>query len=152
MLLSHCMQAQGFSKLNHPDLACSISSVGGLLKNYLRSLWLGRTLPELHKNEIQCVIFIFWGLFLFLFPASVSCSDPGTPHNGRRRLTSFAVGSRVSYSCLSAYSLRGNISRICQANGLWSGDLPSCEGIRRNDRLLLCKQNHIADAFGTTAA
>ena len=40
--------------------------------------------------------------------------------------TSF--GSVVTYSCNTGYRIEGNSTRICQVNGSWTGEEPSCEG------------------------
>ena len=37
--------------------------------------------------------------------------------------------STIMYSCLPGFMAVGNISRICQADGQWSGTEPICEGV-----------------------
>ena len=60
---------------------------------------------------------------------AVSCSDPGTPANGIRRLAQGTlVGSFVTYECDKGYVLEGPSSRVCQPDGVWSATLPSCKG------------------------
>lgn len=41
----------------------------------------------------------------------------------------FRLGDKVSYRCLSGYSLRGKSVRTCEENGLWSGDDPFCKPV-----------------------
>ena len=38
-----------------------------------------------------------------------------------------AFGSVVRYSCDEGYILSGKKERICQGDGRWSGDAPTCE-------------------------
>ena len=38
-----------------------------------------------------------------------------------------AVNSQAIYTCSSGFALVGQSSRICQANGTWSGEEPLCE-------------------------
>ncbi|KAJ8897059.1 hypothetical protein PR048_002405 [Dryococelus australis] len=40
------------------------------------------------------------------------------------------LGSEIHYNCTRHYRLAGTSSRICQENGLWSGESPRCEEIR----------------------
>ena len=37
-------------------------------------------------------------------------------------------GSQANYSCSEGYVLNGNGTRMCQADGQWSGSEPLCEG------------------------
>ena len=39
-----------------------------------------------------------------------------------------AFGSQANYSCSEGYVLNGNSTRMCQADGQWSGSEPTCEG------------------------
>ena len=36
--------------------------------------------------------------------------------------------SQANYSCSVGYTLNGNTTRVCQADGQWSGSEPICEG------------------------
>ena len=57
------------------------------------------------------------------------CGDPGTPSNGDVSLSaSTKLGSIATYTCDTGYNLVGSSKRTCQAEGRWSGELPSCEG------------------------
>ncbi|XP_029625891.1 complement factor B [Salmo trutta] len=38
----------------------------------------------------------------------------------------YFVNNKTTYECYSGYSLRGSASRVCQANGKWSGGTPIC--------------------------
>lgn len=58
-----------------------------------------------------------------------SCGHPGEIANGVRNGSSFTYHERVSYTCLEGYELTGRPYRVCQANGRWSGRLPTCRPI-----------------------
>ena len=72
--------------------------------------------------------------FCLYFFSAVICRDPGTPQNGNRRLVNqqsgqFTCGSYIEYTCNNGFQIRGNPRMDCQANGQFSGALPTCEPI-----------------------
>ncbi|XP_065178430.1 mucin-2-like isoform X6 [Sycon ciliatum] len=48
------------------------------------------------------------------------------PTNGQRSGGDFGVGRIVQYRCDAGYNLEGPPVRVCQADGQWSGSLPTC--------------------------
>ncbi|XP_061076047.1 LOW QUALITY PROTEIN: CUB and sushi domain-containing protein 3-like [Conger conger] len=54
------------------------------------------------------------------------CGDPGIPAQGTREGRSFIYQSEVSFSCSAPYIPVGSTTRICQADGSWSGIQPRC--------------------------
>ncbi|KAG9345033.1 hypothetical protein JZ751_009574 [Albula glossodonta] len=54
------------------------------------------------------------------------CGDPGVPAQGVREGRSFIYQSEVSFSCGVPYVPVGSTTRICQADGTWSGTQPRC--------------------------
>lgn len=56
------------------------------------------------------------------------CGDPGVPSQGKREGKSFIYQSEVSFSCNPPFILVGSSTRICQADGTWSGSSPRCIG------------------------
>uniref|UniRef100_A0A8C4R6D0 CUB and sushi domain-containing protein 1 n=1 Tax=Eptatretus burgeri TaxID=7764 RepID=A0A8C4R6D0_EPTBU len=54
------------------------------------------------------------------------CGDPGIPANGGRRGQSFTFQSEVTFFCQPPYRLTGSTSRICTAQGIWSGSQARC--------------------------
>uniref|UniRef100_A0A8C2LF69 CUB and Sushi multiple domains 3 n=1 Tax=Cricetulus griseus TaxID=10029 RepID=A0A8C2LF69_CRIGR len=54
------------------------------------------------------------------------CGDPGVPSQGKREGKSFIYQSEVSFSCNSPFILVGSSTRLCQADGTWSGSSPHC--------------------------
>ncbi|TKS88293.1 CUB and sushi domain-containing protein 3 [Collichthys lucidus] len=58
----------------------------------------------------------------------VDCGHPGSPPNGVLSGDKFTFGSTVRYSCLGGRQLKGESSRTCQLNGMWSAPMPFCSG------------------------
>ncbi|XP_073535892.1 CUB and sushi domain-containing protein 3 isoform X7 [Phyllobates terribilis] len=54
------------------------------------------------------------------------CGDPGIPANGKREGKSFIFQSEVSFICNPSFILVGSGTRVCQADGTWSGSPPRC--------------------------
>lgn len=67
---------------------------------------------------------------VFVLPMSevVDCGHPGSPPNGVLSGDKFTFGSTVRYSCLGGRQLKGESSRMCQLNGMWSAPMPFCSG------------------------
>uniref|UniRef100_A0A3Q3J783 CUB and Sushi multiple domains 3a n=1 Tax=Monopterus albus TaxID=43700 RepID=A0A3Q3J783_MONAL len=61
-------------------------------------------------------------------PECIDCGHPGSPPNGVLSGDKFTFGSTVRYSCLSGRQLKGESSRTCQLNGMWSAPMPFCSG------------------------
>ena len=51
------------------------------------------------------------------------------PANGQVDHTAgTTLGENATYSCDTGYSLVGDSTRTCQAEGNWTGSAPTCEG------------------------
>ena len=61
----------------------------------------------------------------------VDCGDLEDPVNGQVSLDETVFESIATYMCDPGFVLIGNIERICQADGTWSGTEPACEGQSR---------------------
>ncbi|PWA15041.1 hypothetical protein CCH79_00008738 [Gambusia affinis] len=61
-------------------------------------------------------------------PECIDCGHPGSPPNGMLTGEKFTFGSTVRYSCLGGRQLKGESSRMCQLNGMWSSPMPFCSG------------------------
>ena len=70
----------------------------------------------------------------------VNCGDPGTPPNAIKHGNNFTFQSVVTYTCEpidgnddSFYSIVGNQSITCNADGQWNSPPPNCTHIDCND-------------------
>uniref|UniRef100_A0AAY4CTR7 CUB and Sushi multiple domains 3a n=1 Tax=Denticeps clupeoides TaxID=299321 RepID=A0AAY4CTR7_9TELE len=54
------------------------------------------------------------------------CGDPGVPAHGSREGRSFIYQSEVSFTCSPPFIPVGSTTRICQADGSWTGFQPRC--------------------------
>lgn len=58
---------------------------------------------------------------------AVDCGNLQNPENGLVNLVNTTFWSLATYECDSGYELvGGNVSRVCESNGMWSGDEPLC--------------------------
>nr|XP_032815088.1 CUB and sushi domain-containing protein 3-like isoform X2 [Petromyzon marinus] len=58
----------------------------------------------------------------------VNCSHPGAPPFSVLSAARFTYGATASYACTGAHRLVGSPTRLCQADGDWSGSPPHCSG------------------------
>ena len=66
--------------------------------------------------------------FPLICPAAVGCCSLVDPLSGQVEFSNTTVGSTANYTCNRNYILsNGNRTRTCEANGYWSGSLPSCK-------------------------
>ena len=67
---------------------------------------------------------------LILFTcAAQRCDVLDPPQNGRVNINSFTIGSTATYSCFPGFTLVGQDTRTCQANGVWTGSAPFCQAV-----------------------
>ena len=59
--------------------------------------------------------------------AVVDCGILKDPDDGQVEFSNTTFESTANYTCDLGYSLNGNSTRTCEANGNWSGDPPLCE-------------------------
>ena len=61
---------------------------------------------------------------------AVECGTLTNPTNGQVTYTGRTTfGQTATYSCNRGYNLVGDNTRTCQANGVWSGSIPICQGM-----------------------
>ena len=61
------------------------------------------------------------------FYISDKCERLEAPENGNVKQTGVVLGSRALYSCDEGFVLSGDRKRICQRDGTFSGNAPTCE-------------------------
>ena len=65
---------------------------------------------------------------VFLFLTAVDCDNLTDPANGQVDHTAgTSLGQTATYSCNTGYNLVGDSIRTCQAEGNWSGSVPTCQ-------------------------
>ena len=58
----------------------------------------------------------------------MDCGTLANPANGQVSHTAGTTFEQnATYICNMGYNLEGDITRMCQANGNWSGDAPTCQ-------------------------
>ena len=67
--------------------------------------------------------------FFFIILAAVECGSLVMPMNASSygELTTFP--NKVYFQCDEGFVLKGSPVRVCLANGSWSGNGTSCEGV-----------------------
>ena len=87
----------------------------------------------------------FLGIWCHSFHSLVvNCDALTDPTNGQvSHLNGTTFGQTATYSCDTTYTLMGNITRTCQANGVWSGNPPTCicesNLLKQTPKLILAK-------------
>ncbi|XP_075034646.1 sushi domain-containing protein 2 isoform X2 [Mixophyes fleayi] len=84
------------------------------------SLWVGNATKvshNSHKNLVES-----------LQPVT-SCGWLQPPKNGKKEGTSYLENSQVTFTCNKGYMLVGSYSRMCQADGTWSGQTSQCVSV-----------------------
>ena len=60
----------------------------------------------------------------------VDCNALTNPTNGQVDDSAGTTFEQTAtYSCNAGYNLVGDSTRTCQANGVWSGSAPTCQGV-----------------------
>ena len=62
-----------------------------------------------------------------LFSVAVDCGPLDDPDYGDVDFTTTTFWSKATYSCDDGFFLVGDETRVCRANGKWSGDAPVCK-------------------------
>ncbi len=75
----------------------------------------------------MCKIYM---VFINIFPA-VDCGDLTDPTNGAVDTSSGTTFMMTAtYTCNTGYTQNGPPTRTCQADTMWSGAAPTCDGKR----------------------
>ncbi|XP_075782007.1 fibulin-7 [Pelodiscus sinensis] len=64
-------------------------------------------------------------------PQPASCPALDAPVDGRRFGTKYFVDHEVHFTCEPGFQLVGSSTRVCQANGSWTGEAPQCKVISK---------------------
>ncbi len=61
------------------------------------------------------------------FPAVVTCPPLTDPDNGMVNVLNNNFGTVANYTCNTGYMLTGDVIRVCEVTGDWSGTAPTCD-------------------------
>ena len=95
------------------------------------------------------ILLFLWNLFTCTCTVAIDCGSLDSPDNGEVRVPGTQFGFAARYSCNVGFVLVGLRTRVCQINGRWSGEAPTCqcktESQRRQTRVyitfgLICTQ------------
>lgn len=79
--------------------------------------------------------------------SGISCELLEAPKNGDIAFSQGTLfGSIATYTCTTPYQLVGVATRVCQATGEWSGEIPVCE----SEFPHLCRKFWISESLGTS--
>ncbi|XP_054709581.1 sushi, von Willebrand factor type A, EGF and pentraxin domain-containing protein 1-like [Uloborus diversus] len=143
-----CLQYNGTAQWFGPDLRCIPRSCGPL-GNIEHGRREGNTFTFTSRVTYHCDVGFELvgrahrycqsnGQWSAVLPscrqiASIECSIPADPPNGRAMYTSVSYNSVVKYECRYGYRLVGPSTRTCNTSKLWEGDDPTCEEIKCDD-------------------
>ncbi|XP_022089100.1 E-selectin-like isoform X2 [Acanthaster planci] len=67
----------------------------------------------------------FHGILVSI-PPTVICGSLGIPPNCTKEVSRSSVGGVASFICNDGYTLQGKSELMCEENGTWSGEVPTC--------------------------
>ena len=77
----------------------------------------------------------------------MDCGTLNNPANGQVSHTAGTTfGQTAIYTCNPGYNLVGDSSRTCQARGVWSGSIPTCQRMLLPTSMCACAR---VQAFGS---
>ncbi|HEY3449985.1 MAG TPA: hypothetical protein VGK67_26775 [Myxococcales bacterium] len=79
--------------------------------------------------------------------ANACAPDLAAPSNGSVSLAHGFTGDTATYGCDGGYALSGSATRLCQADGTWSGAAPTCALVQTG-----CSPNPCANGAACTAS
>ena len=66
-------------------------------------------------------------IIVYIHSTVVDCRTLNTTMNGQvNHPNGTTFGQTATYSCNTGYNLVGDSTRMCQADGMWSGSEPTC--------------------------
>ena len=71
--------------------------------------------------------------FYSLVCEPVNCFEPPVPPDAKYTADHFTLGSKVNYTCEIGHRLVGNQTIICDIDGEWKGEIPTCVAVDCGD-------------------
>ena len=87
----------------------------------------GQEMNQFVKVSYSSIYLYTTTSFINFIPSVVDCGGLSSPQNGQVILTNTTFGSIATYLCDEGFNLIGDMQRMCQSNGEWSGNEPICE-------------------------
>ena len=109
----------------------SLETWSGYVKKTENGLGMNQLAKVSYKTALTLALvhFVFrHNLMIVHTVIIIDCGELDDPNNGQVSLNGTTLGSIATYTCDPGHSLIGDMERICQENGTWSGNEPTCEG------------------------
>ena len=82
---------------------------------------------------------------LFFAILAKDCGPLLTPKNGSMSGGQTTFPNGVKFSCNQGFIMKGPEKRRCQADGTWSGNITSCEGMNTTRRSISCGGHYFSN-------
>ena len=77
--------------------------------------------------QLEPTNFVEPNMYVYFYLTVVDCGTLNTTTNGQvSHLNVTTFRQTATYSCNTGYNLVGDSTRMCQADGMWSGSEPTC--------------------------
>ena len=86
-------------------------------------------MSDIYHNYEKNLIMAVNNNCIFVSFAAIDCGFLTDPDNGSVEEAGTLLGSTATYRCSQGFQLIGEDMRYCQANGLWAGNEPFCQGM-----------------------
>ncbi|KAL7020531.1 hypothetical protein ACKWTF_011569 [Chironomus riparius] len=81
------------------------------------------------KPFVFCLRTSKWDLSNLPSCKIVKCEMLKTPANGRMQLTKLSYTGMAKFKCIEGFRLEGKETLVCEGNGKWSANIPTCKSI-----------------------
>uniref|UniRef100_A0A8B9Q8S8 Fibulin 7 n=1 Tax=Apteryx owenii TaxID=8824 RepID=A0A8B9Q8S8_APTOW len=112
--------------LNKQQLLAAIRQMQQLLKGQETRFTEGIRMMKSRLTTLQNTV-----TKAALDPPAVSCPALQAPVDGQKFGTKYLVDHEIHFTCNPGFELLGSSTRMCQANGSWTGEEPQCKGISK---------------------
>nr|XP_013813007.1 PREDICTED: fibulin-7 isoform X2 [Apteryx mantelli mantelli] len=127
LCLAACQEARASQNcLNKQQLLAAIRQMQQLLKGQETRFTEGIRVMKSRLTTLQNTV-----TKAALDPPAVSCPALQAPVDGQKFGTKYLVDHEIHFTCNPGFELLGSSTRMCQANGSWTGEEPQCKGISK---------------------
>ncbi|XP_066297660.1 mannan-binding lectin serine protease 1-like isoform X2 [Branchiostoma lanceolatum] len=126
---------EGFDIEQHPEVSCPYDNLKIQAGDEKYGPYCGKTVPPtITSTDHKMHVFFHSddsgenkGFRATYFTTARPCEALSAPVYGTMEGSNFTYSQRVSFTCGEGYYLDGPDSRVCQADGTWSGVQPTCK-------------------------